>query len=69
MTNELFDSYPKQMLFHTINLAICAIRAPSDAALVLTSFTIILRLLMINQSINQSIKRELVIKYSYTHEL
>ena len=47
MTNELVDSYPKQMLFHTIAVAICAIRAPTDVAVVLTYFTIILRLLMI----------------------
>ena len=47
ITNELVDSYPKQMLFHTIAVAICAIRAPTDVAVVLTYFTIILRLLMI----------------------
>ncbi len=35
------------MLFHTIAVAICAIRAPTDVAVVLTYFTIILRLLII----------------------
>ena len=38
MTNELVDSYPKQMLFHTIAVAICAIRAPTDVAVVLTYY-------------------------------
>ncbi len=35
------------MLFHTIVVAICAIRSPTDVVVVLTYFTILLRLLMI----------------------
>ena len=35
------------MLYHTIVVAMCAIRSPTDVTVVLTYFTIILRLLMV----------------------
>ena len=47
ITAEIVELFPQKMLFHTIIVAICAIRAPTDVAVVLTYFTIILRLLMI----------------------
>ena len=47
ITAEIVEYFPSKMLYHTIIVAICAIRAPTDVAVVLTYFTIILRLLMI----------------------
>ena len=47
VTAELVENFPSKMLFHTIVVAICAIRSPTDVAVVLTYFTIILRLLII----------------------
>ena len=47
ITNEIVEYYPRMMLFHTIVVAMCAIKAPTEVAVVLTWFTIILRLLMI----------------------
>ena len=47
ISNEIVEYYPRMMMFHTIAVAICAIRSPTDVTVVLTYFSIILRLLML----------------------
>jgi hypothetical protein len=47
VTNEIVEYYPRLMLFHTIVVAMNAIRSPTDVVVVLTYFTILLRLLMV----------------------
>jgi len=47
VTNEIVEWYPRMMLFHTIVVAMCAIKAPTEVAVVLTWFSIVLRLLMV----------------------
>ena len=47
ITNEIVEYYPKIMLFHSILVTFCAIRSPTDVAVVLTYFTIILRMIMV----------------------
>ena len=47
ITNEIVEYYPRMMLFHTIAVAMCALRSPTDVAVILTFFTIIFRILMV----------------------
>ena len=47
ITNEIVEYFPRIMMFHSIIVTFCAIRSPTDTAVVLTYFTIILRILMV----------------------
>jgi hypothetical protein len=39
------EYFPRLMMFHSIVVAFCAIRSPTDTAVVLTYFTILLRIM------------------------
>jgi hypothetical protein len=47
ITNEVVEYYPRLMLFHSLVVTFCAIRSPTDTAVVLTYFAIILRIVMV----------------------
>lgn len=47
ITNEVVEYFPRLMLFHSIVVTFCAIRSPTDTAVILTFFCIILRILMV----------------------
>lgn len=45
VTNEIVEYFPRVMLFHSLVVTFCAIRSPTDTAVVLTYFSIILRII------------------------
>ena len=47
ITNEVVEYFPRIMLFHSLVVTFCAIRSPTDTAVVLTYFCVILRMLMV----------------------
>eukprot|EP00347_Sterkiella_histriomuscorum_P019660 403340772 len=47
ITNEIVEYFPRMMFFHSLVVTFCAIRSPTDTAVVLTFFCIILRILMV----------------------
>ena len=47
ITNEIVEYFPRVMLFHTLVVTFCAVRSATDAAVVLTYFMILLRILMV----------------------
>ncbi len=47
ITNEIVEYFPRLMLFHSLAVTMCAIRSPTDATVVLTYFTILLRIISV----------------------
>lgn len=47
ITNEIVEYFPRMMFFHSLVVTFCAIRSPTDTAVILTYFCIILRILMV----------------------
>lgn len=47
ISNEIVEYFPRIMLFHSLAVALCAIRSPSDTAVILTYFCVILHILMV----------------------
>ena len=47
ITNEVVEYFPRLMLFHSLAVTFCAIRSPTDATVVLTYFTILLRMITV----------------------
>ena len=45
VTNEIVEYFPRVMLFHSLVVTFCAIRSPTDTAVVLTYFSILLRII------------------------
>ncbi|CDW79901.1 UNKNOWN [Stylonychia lemnae] len=48
ITNEVVEYFPRVMLFHTLVVTFCAIRSPTDTAVIFTYFTVLLRCLMVS---------------------
>ena len=47
ITNEIVEYFPRLMLFHSLVVTFCAIRSPTDTAVVLTYFAILLRIIAV----------------------
>ena len=47
ISNQIVEYWPSLMFFHTIFVSICAVRAPTDFAVSLVYFTVLLRVMMV----------------------
>mmetsp|Transcript_15664 Transcript_15664/g.24007 ORF Transcript_15664/g.24007 Transcript_15664/m.24007 type:complete len:91 (+) Transcript_15664:436-708(+) len=46
ISNYIVEYFPQVMIFHTIIVSMCALRAPTDFAVACTVFCMLLRILM-----------------------
>ena len=47
ITNQIVEYFPKTMIFHTIIVGMCAIRSPTDFAIALVIFAMLMRFVMV----------------------
>lgn len=47
ITNHIVEYFPSCMMFHTIIVSLCAVRAPTDYAISATLFAMVMRIVMV----------------------
>ena len=47
ISNQIVEYFPRVMYFHTIIVAMCAIRSPTDLCVAATYFAMLMRILMV----------------------
>ena len=47
ISNQIVEFFPRVMFFHTIIVAMCAIRSPTDLCVAATYFAMLMRIIMV----------------------